>query len=935
MHVDLHVSAAACLSEETHPSNFESTLIAGEFSCESLAETSTTQLTFKLQSDGHLRSTSRRFETAAYRETSDGSPHQDALNWVTVPLQRGRAARRGFKRFSPNKLLIEKLRRQEVLTWETWDQWRIVARSRSIRLSVMTLQYALRREARMDTSLFQMVQEPIQWKRRMNALSRRGISEEDLAHWIWILEAADADSKVDRFFSSDRHKPRFVLMAILRKDEGLIKQSSLVKIYDYVAWMCQRAHTSSPQTVSLGPRRYALSNYQDLTPKYFMSLLDRLLHHCMMRFPSSIVAISRLVVDYLRGMPENPMPNKSNRRTGYAERCRVFNFAIQRFSRTTRTLLINLPHNWKAQRILLAFSASMKRPLIINKLSYRAIRMVLIGLKKAQAEKDTAIRYSKTWPPYIRQLDGLDETKEKEEYLSRSVRAGVLKRQEGYADDLFDHTLDTLGGAVLGDSITVQTRSRAPKIWSENQRQLQIFSDWAAKVRATRNAYEAWQMFNEPPLPTLGSNFQTSATRNAHKARTGFNDAPVPRLRPNFQVYAEMFSKLYATEVDPLAGTLPGDSKEVFPPYLGNWTEFEREKLRPCSVEELYQRMLRDGNRPVRECLRVLLRNAPSLGRAATYLNDSPLDKKAIAHLTTYTDPKYERLAMIPLPVFDAYISLLCRQQGRRRWSRRTLGRPPSVQAYRKYDNLTRAIRLVSIRLGSQRKPAQEPWHAIMRAFAAEHVVLRPWATQAEDDIEGLHRMLLLFHTYEKTQTLHPFAFHCLCRCVRKTVRHANAGAVSDADHHQVITAAVDKLKTTFRELIAPVKDLSGRLKDDLPALYHEISSANISVYIDTLGQLQDFEEAARVMEWVLASYGQEGILDKARDPEHKQWQFMQQAFLCFRAFSDGNLPEAVIRKIEKRFEELHAEGCTWEWPPDDYIKDYVQEQAAWTIANK
>lgn len=769
----------------------------------------------------------------------------------------------------------------------------------------MAMQYVLRRELALNTSLSQIVHGPnMQWERRMALMARRGIYEPDLAHWVWILEGPDADTKVDRFFSSDRPKPLFVLMAILRKDENMVKQSSLVRIYDYVAWMCQRMRSGPPRQESREHAQRAILSWRELAPKFFMLLIHRLMHHCMLRFPSSIVTIARLVADYVRGIPENHVPRKSSQRTGFANRCLVVNFVIQQFGRTSRNQLINLSHHWKAQRILLALSTEMKRPVILTRLSYTAIRMVLIGLKKSQAEKDTAKRHSKTWPPYIRQLDGLDEAKQNEEYLSRSFRAGILKRQEGYADGAIDRTLDIVGGVVLGESIVVQTRSRAPKLWVGSQQSLQIFSAWAARVRTTRNIYEAWQMFNE---------------------------SPSPGLKPNYQVYAEMFAKLYAKQVDPDSEMLPGETKQVFQPHLGNWTEFEREILRPCSTEELYERMLQDGNRPVRECLRVLIRYAPSVKRADRYLKDSPLPKKGVEQLTEFEHPKYEQLASIPLPVFDAYIGVLCRSQSFKRWAlseRHVHGK----KALSRYEYLPRAIKLVNIRLGPTRKPAQEPWHTLMKAIAFENVVIRPYVTKAEDDMDSLRRLLLLFQTYETTQTLHPFAFHCLARGVRKCVRRGIAEQLSESDR-QVVQGAAEKMKTAFWELVAPVKDLSGRLHDDLPVQFHEISSANFSIYIETLGLLGEIDEAVRVMEWVLASYGQDGLLEKARDPGHKQWQYMHQGFICFRALCTKDVPElseAVLRKIEQRFQELQAEGGTWEWPSDEQVSCYSELQQAW-----
>lgn len=769
------------------------------------------------------------------------------------------------------------------------------------------MQYVLRRERSINTSLSQLMNDPnVQWDRRVALRARQGISEEDIAHWVWILEAPDADTKVDRFFSSDRPKPIFVLIALLRKDEDMIKQSSLVRLYDYVAWMCQRARSATARQESPEHAHRATMSWRELTPRLFLVILNRLTHHSMMRFPSSIVTVARLVADYVRGIPENHVPRKSSKRTGFANRCMVVNFAIQKFGRTTRKQLINLPHNWRAQRTLLTLSAEMQRPIILTRFSYTAIRTVLIGLKKEQSEKDAAKRHSKTWPPYIRQLDGLDEAKQNEEYLSRSVQAGSLKRQEGYADDIFDRALDILGGAILDESITVQTRSRPPQRWSGPRTNLQIFTAWAARVRATRNTYEAWQMFNE---------------------------SPSPGLKPNYQVYAEMFSKLYAKEVDPLSQILPGETKQVFPPYLGNWTAFEREILRPCSPEELYERMLKDGNRPVRDCLRVLLRNAPSVASANMYLRDSPLNRKGVEQMIEFIHPKMEQLASIPLPVFDAYVRVLCLYQGHKRWAPTATRDSRPISSFSIYDYLPRAIKLVRTRLGSTRKAAQEPWHTIMRALSDENVIIRPYVTKVEDDMDSLRQLLSLFQTYETTQTLHPFAFHCLARCVRKVARHALAGKISENDH-RVVSMAVGKMKTIFWELVAPVKDVSGRLHGGLPMQFHEISSANVSIYIETLGLVEEIDEAARVMEWVLASYGQDGLLEKARDPGHKQWQFMHQAFICFRAFCINDvsqLSEAVLRRIEKRFEELQAEGSTWEWPSDEEVGSYVQQTwASW-----
>lgn len=820
------------------------------------------------------------------------------------PYNRHRSGRVGYYlNFSPTDLLVQRLRsRGADLNWNLWNKTRLVAKSRSPRLPVVAHQLALRQEeAKMETSVSEFLQDPDCWRARLDATALKGVSEGDLEHWIWILEAEDTDVKVERFLSSDRHRPIFVLMAILRTDEHMTKGTSLMGLYEYITRTYCVSDPDHRYPLPQSALGHTLDNAFNMSPVHFMLLLSRLVYHCLRTWPSSIVTIARLVTSHLQTIPYDMVPNKSSRRTGYSDRCMIFNYALQQFRRTSSiSPLNNLQHNWKAQRILLGFSSSLRRPMIIDRLSYRAIRMVLIGLRKSETEKNAAIRHSKTWPPYRRELDGTDEGRDVEDWLSRSVKAGILKRSEGYADDLVDSALDTLGGARLDESITIQTRSGAPRLWSGNRRSLAVFSDWAAKVKATRNAYEAWQLFQEPPLPGI---------------------------KPNFQVYAEMFSKLFSAEIDYTSSILPGDSKEVYPPYQVNLTEFERERLRPLSVPELYERMLRDGNRPVKHCLALLVRNAASIDEAADYLRDSPLDKTAVGELTRSLAPTYDSLAQIPLQIFHAFVGLLCSQQARRRWVHDP-SKPmhiPRPDVLGRYDSLKRAIQLVCVRAGPRKKAAPAPWHTVMRLLAHNNLVLRPWCNQAEDDIEALKTMIRLFGAYEISEGIHPIPFDCLARCTWKAVRDGgvSSGPARNAQYH--IATAHHILKSAFRELTAPVRAPSDRLDDSLPPLYHELEAAHVQKYMEAMAILGDIDEVVHAVEWVLSSWDRDsGILERARDPENKQWSVLREAFVCFRAFAEGGVPEETMSRIEARFEELKGMGSTWLWPRDEDVDDYV-----------
>lgn len=783
----------------------------------------------------------------------------------------------------------------------------MVARSRSPRLPVVTHQLLLRQdEARMETSVSSFLQDPVEWRNRLHRVAYKGISQADVDHWLWILEAEDTDAKVERFISTDRHKPIFVLMAILRTDEYMHKGSSLVKVYDYIARNYFRSDPMPRQDLPKGALRRSLDNTFNMTPTHFMLLVKRAMGHCLKTWPSSIVTIARLVVSYMRTIPANTTPNKANVRTGYAAQCMVFNHALCSFRRVSSlSPLGNLQHNWKAQRILLGYSAGLRRPLIINKWSYRAIRAVLLGLKKSQAEMRTAVRHTHTWPPYRKRLDGTEEREDPEEWLSRSVRAGILKKHEGYPDDVLDHALDSLGGAILQDSITVQTRSGAPRFWSGDRRSLSVFSAWAAKVKATRNAYEAWQMCQEPPLPNL---------------------------KPNFQVYAEMFSKLFSAEIDYTSSILPGAAKEVYPPHHVNLTEFERERLRPLSVDELYERMLRDGNRPVKHCLALLVRNASTVEKAAQYLRDSPLAQEAVESLTKALNPTYDSVKQIPVRVFNAYVGLLCSRQARRRWvhNPNVAAQRPRPEVLAQYDRLKRAVQLVCVRSGPRRSPAPAPWHTVMQALARRKVVLRPWCSQEEDNVEALRMMLSFFDAYKMSEALHPIPFDCLARCTHNALGDSGTAAGPAKLARRLIATARQTLKSTLRELTTPVRapaqSITQSIADSLPPLYHELSAAHILTYLEMLARSGDVDEAVQLIEWVLLSWDQSpATLEHARDPNHRQWAIMGQAFVCFRAFAEGRVSDEIMGRIEARFEELKGKGSTWLWPSDKDVEEYVE----------
>lgn len=779
----------------------------------------------------------------------------------------------------------------------TSEQELEVARSESDRIPVIAHQFVLRMDAQLGSNLPAPLADMDWWSGRLAALAMKGHNEDDLTHWIWILSAAEADTKVERLVSSDRYKPIFVLMAILRKDEYFLKPASLVTLYQYISNAYLKSASVGQRQEHRGATTRPARKMPVMGPDKFIFLLERLVHHSLTTLPSSIVVVAQLVVEYIRHISDFK-PNKATQRTGYGYRCLVFNYALSLFRGDAN--VGNMHLIWKAQKILLEYSSGLERSLIIDRTSFRAVRTTLLGLKKSEPEQMTAVRYAKTWPPYIKQLDGIDETRDEHEFLSRSVKAGILKRSEGYADEPADRVLETLGGGGPGEFVTIQSRSAVPQGLDFSR--LNLFTEWAARVKATRNANEAWQSFLDPP----------------HSG-----------LKPNYQVYAEMFSKLLSVEADPTSSILPGAARETFPYDEPNLTEYEQERKRPPSVPELYQRMLRDGNRPVHHCLSLLIRKAPSLSWAAQYLNDSPLDRDAVRDLTESFSPNYENLVRIPIPIFASYLALLCSQQPRRRWTAAHGSRPHREHVLR-YDRLNKAIRLLFARAGPKRKPATTLWFIVMRALAHDKLVLRPYVSQAEDDVDALKMMRGLFDAYNTCQVLDPTPFDCLGRCVIRVCRHNLAGALGGTAENEA-EKALATLKLTFAALITPARALGDTWIQPAVGvqaqLYHDISAANVQTYMKVLAEFDETDEAVRVVEWILKSWDTIGVLVNAKDPAHKQWGMLMQAILCFRAFAEQKISAETKTRLEEAFAKLQERGGTWAWPSDEDVKQYRTEQ--------
>ncbi|KAI0848746.1 hypothetical protein F5Y00DRAFT_81194 [Daldinia vernicosa] len=814
---------------------------------------------------------------------------QPAWSQTLSRLTSSRRHRYPRLRKSPSRIIALRMRSKTEKQKNSYrHHFQFAAQQQADRLPLLMFQaWMANQDIRNEPELFKSISSitPSEWADRFHGLAFRGLSMEDLDHWIWILSGENGDARVQRLVSTDNPKPLFLVTLLSSSNETFRQGTSLLSLMEYIS-----KHYIDVGSSSMG-NNIALSGRKiKLTVTQFLLLLRRLVNHVQRSWPRLIVAVSRLTMDYIEGLPPDDYHNK----------CKVFNEALRLFTRPAATHPVaNMEFNWRAQRLLLAMSDNMNSPLIINKASYRAIRGVMIGLKKSKTETAVAVRYSKSWPPYRQDFDGFDAKKTAEDDYSRSVKAGVLMKEAGYLDDNYDQALDVLGGLGCG-SPTVQTRSLPPKEWKGEEEDRNLYSRWAMMVRVTRNRQEAWKVFNNLAIET--------------------------GKPPNSQVYAEMFMKLQARTIPETSTALPGETRDNFPIHDANYSEYELARLSPPTVTELYDQMVGQGVKPEGHCLNTLLSNASSLQEGARFLRDSGINPASINALGVFKQPSYEALRRIPLLVFRSYIQLLCRLQPNRRGHEKlTL-----EQLFR----IRHAINLVKLRLrpgtteGSTFRP---PWAIILRALARPHVCVMN-GTQESNDAAALEMSMDVIQSVQKTAGPDSDILLYLCRAVQKAaVSKMESRNPSTTENSMMETPllhpshdVLETLKSLFSQITMPVDIYRRKYKRlKAPQFIHTIGPAHLHAYMRALAFLEDTATMKELLQWILTHRAY--VHEEAERIESRGHALIAKTLCAFQAFAGPSLSHEEQEKLIYQIKNTTRARSSWRWPTPEEVETYVQ----------
>ncbi|KAI5922930.1 hypothetical protein F4810DRAFT_228507 [Camillea tinctor] len=787
-------------------------------------------------------------------------------------------------KYSPNRLLALFMKSK---TQEQKDRYafaiEFAARQRSERLPIVTLrtwlkQHDLSKQKGLAESLNSIP--PAQWQDTLKSLAARGWTEDNLNHWIWILSGENGDVRVDRILSRNEALPIFLLFLLFRNDEVFREQKSLISMMNYIKTFYIMVEPSPPNA----PKK--------LTPHRFMILLSRLIMHTRRVAPRSLVTVARFAKDYITEIP-NHFGDRS-----YRYQCLVFNTALTLLRKQVANQpLMNMEFNWRAQRILLAMSDGLETPLIIARRSYRAIRQVLIGMRRSGEERAVARRYAKTWPPYRQDFDGVDATRTPEDDYSRSYRAGRLMTEAGYEEDQYDHALNTLGGMNDG-SPTIQTRSQAPKQWEGEEESKNLYSLWAMNIRATRNTQEAWSEFRR------------------FADRTG--------TRPNFQVYGEMILKLVADDADPDLEPLPGDARENLPIHDANYSPYELARLAPPTLAELYGQMMNQGIKPRGHYLYKMVAHAKSLEEGIRYLVDSDLPELNINHLLYAGEPQHRTLQKVPLLAFSSYITLLCRLQPR--WQ--DAGQIPTNELTR----IRRAIQLASIRLRPDTTEGvtfRPPWYAIMRALAYPKFAVKN-GPEWENNVEVLTMFMHVLGKVRKTIGLDSEMFTFFGRVVQKTALSRlkvlqgalPPGVTADPETPLIPYAPMilEALKGHFAMLTTPAK--LNHLVATQQEFKQPIGPVHLHIYMRALACLDDQVSMTELMVWIFDHWE---YIEKESERMGVRGPWAMGKTLCaFQAFAGPRLSDEQRAELDARMDQITNLTGSWRWPTAKEIDKYI-----------
>lgn len=797
------------------------------------------------------------------------------------------------------------------------EWWQRVASIRTFRVPVVLLQMHIRRTILRDRHdrryLLDVLPKGAHRRNIIKVLAGQGYTRDDLEKLCSVLEGSTDDERCQRFLNLEIPKPAFLLRYLIRPDAHITNPAYLSGLLEYTHQTYDgRLDVARPDDLPQRELNRLRRAKEGMDPTLFASTLAMFSEKCLRVESRLYIKVSELAIQFIENLSSsNKHPSQI-----FRDQCIVFNNTMASMGRRKRKLppkaFRSLPHIWQAVKTLLSMSAAQSKPLLLNRKSFLTVREVLAGMDKTQTEVHNSTRHAETWPPYLQPGDGIDEMVVPDENWTRSVQAGVLQQEAGYASNERDQVLDILQGRAPDGSPTIQQRLASVPT---------SIGVWEAMIRATRNAEEAWGRFQTPPEKDM---------------------------KPGLYEYAAMFKKLFQPQYwdSEEGGSIrPGDKDLSFPTKTDvNLSEFGKARLKPPTVSELYDQMLCDGIRPRSTCLQVLVANAKYISLAHKYLRDSGENYWALARGSNSRPVKPRDIVKIHITLFASYITCLCACRGDRK------------------NNMTWAIRLCTLRFEHDKKNADWApllWGHILKAishpnflYGAVHQKLSLYM-EVLDQVEARSFILLPMFTQfcqnlrravtveidtlledmengRETPLTRLFApGECLpsTSLVEEELTEEQGGEgmakpQSSPDILQVGPSRLIGLLKTLVDREKEAREVVGSQGmdglDQMLARRDPVKPKEAYEVVAALAFLGDFENMASFLFWLTEEWKQESVQASLQSLGHANPKADFTEVLCaFRLFAEPMLPEERVAELR---DAIDGVGLGWAWPEDEAV---------------
>ncbi|KAF5018337.1 hypothetical protein F66182_9685 [Fusarium sp. NRRL 66182] len=785
---------------------------------------------------------------------------------------------------------------------------REVAAIKTLRLPIILIQMHLRRQVEADPENNQDIANVLprdrQWQRVIDTLTHNGHTHEKLNQYIDILFAKTDEERCHLFLADNSVKPTFILNHLLRLGSRFRDITTLDGMLKYVqSRLRDTINRRSAQDTKWNGAGRAHTAMETLAANDFDEIMQRLAFHCRRVEPRRLTTLAEMMAEFiLNYKAKSGIPRET-----YHAQCKFFNAGLgavaARMGSGPQRKTIPYAYMWHAQRVLLGMSGGLPEALLVDRNGFRAIRTVLAGIPKTKDEIHSARRHSQTWPPYLQPGDGMDEAMEPDESWTRVVRAGMMMQEAGFPKEEVDFALDALQGLAPNGTPTIQQLTHVSPD--------RDITSWAASIKATRNAHEAWRRFRQPPEADM---------------------------KPGRDEYAAMFQRLFTREADLSLGTLPGDNSLNYATQEDtNLTELEKLRLQPPKPAELFEMMKEDNLWPDRQCLIILVANAKSAEQANQYLCSTE-DENYIK--LTALDATSESLKSIPLPLFSAYIEVC--------------SRTPSIRGSRALG----LVRLAELRLGRNNQNwASYIWAPIIKNLGQHHVSLK-LTLEAQlrlmlhtlNGIDATHGLTLhLFNRF--TQSLRKILrreFRKLAEAVENDYADQNPLAVlydmgaeeasggpkkmepvHDSSELSMIRSASSRMKGFFHSLVVQEEERMRQREsvgvsriDSMRVRRDPVMAHYAHDFMLALAFAGEFQEMAAFMKWLIREWSVRELREEMKSLEELPRDLDMLETLCaFRAFAEPMITQRELNNILMDLNDYDL----WKWPDDTAVQVYIE----------